>query len=166
MAAGNWPACIAFTLAAEGGLVDDPADPGGLTNFGIAQAAYPGLDIRALTAVGASAIYARDYWAPVAGDALAAGVDLMVFDFGVNAGVRETGLALQDCLGFAGAQRDARIGPLTLAAVAAAEAKALVIGLFGAQMAHYRACADWNDFATGWTLRCERRREAALALAG
>jgi lysozyme family protein len=30
-----------FVLTAEGDLVDDPPDPGGLTKFGISQRAYP-----------------------------------------------------------------------------------------------------------------------------
>ena len=30
--------CLAFTLRAEGGYVDDPADPGGATNMGVTLA--------------------------------------------------------------------------------------------------------------------------------
>jgi len=32
--------CLAFTLRAEGGYVDDPADPGGATNMGITLATF------------------------------------------------------------------------------------------------------------------------------
>ena len=32
--------CLAFTLRAEGGYVDNPADPGGATNMGITLATY------------------------------------------------------------------------------------------------------------------------------
>jgi lysozyme family protein len=49
-------------LRSEGGLVNDPADPGGLTNYGISQRAYPGVDIAKLTKEEAIAIYYRDYW--------------------------------------------------------------------------------------------------------
>ena len=35
MADADWNACLAFVLAAEGGYVDDPMDPGGATNLGI-----------------------------------------------------------------------------------------------------------------------------------
>ena len=55
--------CIAHVLAAEGGLVNDPKDPGGVTKFGISQRSYPALDIRALTLDDAKTIYQRDYWA-------------------------------------------------------------------------------------------------------
>ena len=45
----NFPDCISHVLAAEGGLVNDPQDPGGVTKFGISQRSYPALDIRELT---------------------------------------------------------------------------------------------------------------------
>ena len=32
---------IAHTLQEEGGLVDHPKDPGGITNFGVSLKAYP-----------------------------------------------------------------------------------------------------------------------------
>ena len=48
---------VDFILSVEGGLVDDPTDPGGLTKFGISQRAYPKLNIRDLTADTAKALY-------------------------------------------------------------------------------------------------------------
>jgi len=45
----------------EGGLSDHPADPGGLTKFGISRRAYPHLDIERLTRAQAQALYVRDY---------------------------------------------------------------------------------------------------------
>lgn len=53
---------IPIVLANEGGLTDDPKDPGGLTNFGISRRSYPDVDIRNLTRDGAAAIYLRDFW--------------------------------------------------------------------------------------------------------
>ena len=50
---------LAFTLKQEGGLVDNPADPGGLTNYGIALNVHPELtadDIRTMTPERAAAI--------------------------------------------------------------------------------------------------------------
>jgi lysozyme family protein len=55
---------VALVLKHEGGLVDNPQDPGGLTNFGISKRAYPSLDIANLTVDDAKAIYQRDYWKP------------------------------------------------------------------------------------------------------
>lgn len=55
---------VALVLKHEGGYVNDPADPGGETNFGISKRSYPNVDIKALTAEAASTIYERDYWKP------------------------------------------------------------------------------------------------------
>ena len=41
--------CVLFVLNEEGGYVNDPADPGGETNFGISMRAHPEVDIKALT---------------------------------------------------------------------------------------------------------------------
>ncbi|MBI5843910.1 MAG: hypothetical protein HZB23_04475 [Deltaproteobacteria bacterium] len=48
-------------MAHEGGYVNDPADPGGETRFGISRRAYPNEDIKALTRERAAEIYYRDY---------------------------------------------------------------------------------------------------------
>ena len=40
---------IDVVLKHEGGLVDDKDDPGGLTNLGLSQRAYPDDDIRGLS---------------------------------------------------------------------------------------------------------------------
>jgi len=53
---------IKYVLKHEGGLVNDPADPGGLTNRGITQRDYPHLDIAHLTEAETIAIYRKDYW--------------------------------------------------------------------------------------------------------
>ena len=53
---------IDVVLKHEGGLVDDKDDPGGLTNLGISQRAYPDEDIRGLTVERAKELYKRDYW--------------------------------------------------------------------------------------------------------
>jgi len=49
-------------LADEGGYVNDPADPGGETKFGIARRFHPELDIRNLTRDAAIEIYFREWW--------------------------------------------------------------------------------------------------------
>ena len=92
----NFGTCLAFTLKEEGGYSDDPADPGGATNMGITLATYrqwadnpnlAPLQVRDLSERTARAIYRSLYWNPLRADALPAGVDLSVFDMGVNAGI-------------------------------------------------------------------------------
>ena len=55
----TFPDCISHVLAAEGGLVNDPKDPGGVTKFGISQRSYPALNIRELTPDDAKANFYR-----------------------------------------------------------------------------------------------------------
>ena len=53
---------IPIVLENEGGYVNDPADPGGETKYGISKRSYPALDIKNLTVEQATAIYLRDFW--------------------------------------------------------------------------------------------------------
>lgn len=55
---------IDLVLRHEGGLVNDPQDPGGVTNFGISKRSYPDLDIPNLSRAQAGSIYQRDFWTP------------------------------------------------------------------------------------------------------
>src|SRR4051812_11102978 len=131
-------ACLTFTLAQEGGYVDDPADPGGATNMGVTLATYrhwdhdPALgpaEVRAMTRQTAAAIYRTLYWNALRRDSLPAGVDLSAFDFGVNAGTRRGAELLQEALGFPPDQVDGCVGPETLRAGLTADAATLIEGL-------------------------------------
>ena len=91
----RFDACMPFIFKAEGGYSDNPADPGGPTNFGITLAtlrAYEGDpnltadNVKTLTPAVAKEIYRTAYWNRMQCGALPAGLDLEVFDFGVNSG--------------------------------------------------------------------------------
>lgn len=89
----NFSACLAFTLKHEGGWSDLDGDSGGATNKGITFATfkrwYPEATLDLLRTISdeqVAHIYAEGYWKPVNADLLSFGVDLMVFDFAVNAG--------------------------------------------------------------------------------
>ena len=84
---GDFQQSVAFVLQAEGGYVNNPADPGGATNFGISKRSYPALDIAALTREQATAIYYRDYWLPSGAQDLPQPLALVHFDTAVNLGV-------------------------------------------------------------------------------
>ena len=71
----------------EGGLVDHPSDPGGVTKYGISQRAYPHLDIPNLTVDEAREIYVRDYITPVMKVVLSERMQAMVSDAAVNHGL-------------------------------------------------------------------------------
>lgn len=57
--------------APNGGYVNDPADKGGETKYGISKRAYPNEDIKNLTEVRAKIIYRCDYWDRFRGDYIA-----------------------------------------------------------------------------------------------
>ena len=87
--ADNFDTCLDFTLKAEGGYSNNPADSGGPTNMGITLATYRqwsdnpnlgALQIQDMSERTASAIYRSLYWNPLRADALPTGVDLSVFD--------------------------------------------------------------------------------------
>ena len=121
-----WQAVIMSTLEVEGGLVDHPNDPGGLTNWGISQRAYPDLDIRELTREEAIAIYHRDYWLPIP-DTLPDAMRWMLFDCAVNHGLKVA--------------RDW------------ARAHASLEGLVAARLRFYTNLTTWPTFGKGWTRR-------------
>jgi lysozyme family protein len=165
--------CVAFTLRQEGGYVDDPADPGGATNMGITLATYRewsddprlgDLQVKDMTLKTARAIYQSRYWNPLRADALPPGVDLSVFDMGVNAGISRSARLLQQALGFTGDQVNGSIGPGTLAAADRFDARTLVNNLADLQTAYYRSLANFPIFGNGWIRRTKARRYAALAM--
>lgn len=115
-------------LAFEGGKVDDPADLGGRTAYGITQRTFdawrrdqkpsqPSLDVWLITTQECEAIYRQRYWQIISGDDLAAlsgKLALCVFDGAVNHGVGLSSRLLQRVVG---TTQDGVIGPQTIACV-------------------------------------------------
>src|SRR5260370_42178613 len=167
--ADMFDACLAFTLRAEGGYVDDPADPGGATNMGITLATYrewsgdpASVPPRSRTEPTARAIYRSLYRNPLRADALAIGLDLSVFDMGVNAGIWRSARLLQRALGFTGEEVDGCIRPETLGAAAKCDPCTLVTDLDERQAAHYQSPDDCPIFRPGRLHRNEARDNGAL----
>jgi lysozyme family protein len=106
-------------IGLEGGYVHHPNDRGGETNWGISKRAHPNVNIRALTRDAAAAIYHRDYYMPLRCDRFnSEPLAQLVFEFGVNAGVRTAAKALQRAINGLGRPLsvDGRVGPATTAA--------------------------------------------------
>lgn len=73
--------------AHEGGLIDDPDDPGGITKFGVSRRSYPHLDIRNLTWEQAQVIFTSDYFKKPGLDAIPdPGLQEQVMDVAINSG--------------------------------------------------------------------------------
>jgi lysozyme family protein len=121
---------VTKTLEYEGGLVDNPADPGGLTNFGIALKFHPELtadDIRAMTRTRAIGIYRQQYWPDIYTQIQSQAVANCLFDFGVTSGPATAVQTIQGILFLRGhGSQDGAFGPATLAAVNRQAEEALV----------------------------------------
>ena len=77
---------IEVVLEHEGGYVNDPKDPGGETNFGIAKRSHPDVDIANLTKDGAKEIYKEHYWVKNKVESLSEELRHIYFDMCVNQG--------------------------------------------------------------------------------
>lgn len=163
-------ACNAITAKWEGGWSDHPADPGGKTMYGITQAtlsAYLGrpatvAEIRTLSKAQATAIYRDRYWKRVGGDQLPPGVDLCVYDFGVNSGPERAVKSLQAALGV---KADGWVGDLTVAALRSANPRELINTLCDRRLAFLKALPTWDNFGRGWANRVADVRKRAMAMA-
>lgn len=141
---------VTYVLDQEGGLVDNPQDPGGLTSYGISQKAYPDEDIRAMTPQRAAQIYERDYWTPLRGEQLPDPVSFALLDFAVNSGVHGAIRTLQKALEI---QADGIMGPYTLGVATRTPSKVVIINLSTQRILLLAEDKNWQTFKEGWTKR-------------
>ena len=145
----NFYTSLDFTLKYEGGFTNDLKDPGGPTNFGITIATLSHelgrratvTEVRNLSKETASAIYRKKYWNTINANMYPSGVDLMLFDIGVNMGI---GRAMQF---------DQQVGSIPV--------KARILRLHNLRMGFWKRLATWARFGRGWT----QRETACYALA-
>lgn len=146
---------IAFILDHEKGLVDDPRDPGGLTNKGIALKRHPELTadfIRNITDEQATAIYAGPvYWGAVQGDKLPQFLQLIMLDCAVLDGPGAAVRYLQKALGVA---VDGVLGQHTLQAAAVANDTETLAVLNAARIFDMSTKSNWSHDGLGWVIRC------------
>ena len=110
---------IEVVLHHEGGYVNDPDDPGGETNFGVAKRSHPDVDIKNLTKDGAKEIYKEVYWDKNKVESLPENLRHIAFDMYVNQGKSRGVKILQQAANAKGAglKVDGGLGPMTLKAI-------------------------------------------------
>ena len=110
---------IKVVLKHEGGYVNDPVDPGGETNFGIAKRSHPDVDIKNLTKEGAKEIYYQDYWMKNRVPQVPDELKHIYFDMCVNQGRGRAVKILQQAANAKGANLkvDGGLGPKTISAL-------------------------------------------------
>jgi lysozyme family protein len=175
MLTAKFQAVLPITLGYEGGFSIVRSDPGNWTGGkvgrgqlkgtlkGIAASSHPGLDIKNLSDQQIASIYEAEYWRPIRGDMLPAGVDLSTFDFAVNSGVGRSAKALQKAAGVA---QDGAVGPATIAAVATRNPVALIRAINDGRLGFLQSLAIWKTFGKGWGARVGSVRARSLLMAG
>lgn len=165
----NFDRCLDVVLVQEGGFTNDPQDPGGATNWGItfeelkrwrhADATVD--DVKNMTKDEAREIYRTNYWNLMKCDELTAGVDLTVFDFGVNAGPSRSIKMLQKIVGVT---EDGSVGPITISAAKAVDAKQIIHAMAQRRLDYYRGLSTWPHFGKGWTNRTNAVEKASIEM--
>ena len=172
---GNFEQCLEWLLKHEGGFVNHPDAPGGITNKGITLNTYSRwlsevMDIdaelnedtmRNIPDAHVEQIYRQEYWNRVNGNDLPSGVDWAVFDWAVNSGTGRAARMVQRCVGV---NADGAIGPLTLAAVRGHGDTRLIEQLTQRRQAFYERLKTFEHFGKGWTRRNEETKEQAFSL--
>jgi lysozyme family protein len=169
----NFETCLALMLAHEGGFVNHPQDPGGMTNLGVTKRVWEewvGHDVdekqmRALTPETVAPLYKRKYWDACRADDLVAGVDYVVFDVAVNSGPGRAVKFLQSCVGVTA---DGGFGSATLAAVKEAEKDpARLVELYCAKRLEFlQSLKTFETFGKGWSRRVQEVKDKALKMLG
>jgi lysozyme family protein len=153
------PVILRLSTNNEGGYSNHPKDPGGPTNHGITIATLRAYrqrpvsidDVKRLSLDEANKIYEQNYWRPIWGDKLPAGLDYALFDFGINSGPSRAVKTLQGLL--PGVAIDGVMGVKTLTGIEAADTAVLIKRLCDERLKFCRKLKTWKDFGRGWTYR-------------
>ena len=145
-------------LRHEGGFVNHPNDPGGMTNLGVTKAVWDAhtgksateADMRALTPEAVQPVYRARYWDAIQGDALPHGLDYCIFDCAVNSGPGRAVKLLQYVLY---TKVDGVLGKHTLAALQRADPVGLIEDYSQKRLDFLKSLPTWPTFGTGWGQR-------------
>jgi lysozyme family protein len=166
----NFAEALQKLLVHEGGFVDHPKDPGGMTNLGVTKAVWEEWvghpvdekQMRALTPATVAPLYRAKYWDKIKGDDLPTGVDYVVFDAAVNSGPGRAAKWLQACVGV---EPDGGIGPKTLAAVTSFDASQLIEDYAKRRLSFLMDLQTWDTFGKGWGRRVAEVEKTGLDMA-
>jgi len=162
----NFPAALQALLKHEGGYVNHPSDPGGMTNLGVTKRVWEewvGHEVdekqmRALTPELVAPLYKKKFCDKVCVDELPTGLDLAVFDLAVNSGPGRAAKMLQKVLGVT---QDGAIGPQTLAKAVNVDSSKLIADYNAERLAFLQALPTWGTFGKGWGRRVAEVTEQA-----
>jgi uncharacterized protein (TIGR02594 family) len=172
---------LTHVLEMEGGYTNDPADPGGPTNFGITLAGYARSTKTTVTASNRDAltyalqhialahvraIYLGNYWLPSGCPHLPPALAFFHFDTAVNMGTGTAIRMLQTALAQIApdCQIDGEPGPQTQAAARRADPSLALSAYAELRRRRYRSLAGFPRFGRGWLRRVDTTLARALSL--
>ena len=169
----NFDVCLRKLLSHEGGYVNHPSDPGGMTNLGVTARVWGEWvghpvgekQMRALTPETVAPLYKKKYWDACRANDLVSGLDYAVFDVAVNSGVGRAVMFLQSCVG---AIPDGGYGPATAALVEKAQQEypARLISLYcSKRLGFLESLATFATFGKGWSRRVAEVKSKATSMA-
>lgn len=182
MVAQNFVPSLVCVNVHEGGLDDDPRDPGGRTAYGVTQARYnqylrdkgrPRADVWKITVPEREEIWRTYYWNVIRGDELPAGLDYVVFDGAVNSGPAQAVKWLQRAINDVRAKTgegpiavDGQMGTNTVAAANAIDDTDAVIERVQARrLAMLQNLRTWPVYGKGWGRRVAEVKKLGQAVA-
>jgi len=165
----NFDKCLEMLLSHEGGFVNHPEDPGGITNLGVTKKVYDEWtgresteqEMRDLTPDDVAPIYKKNYWDRVKGDSLPSGLDWACFDWCVNSGSGRPAKAVQRAVG---ATADGAIGPATLGLIMEKDPKFIIEYVHDVRQDFYKSLKTFETFGRGWTRRNKETLHQALEM--
>jgi lysozyme family protein len=166
----NWDESFEMVLKHEGGFVNHPKDPGGMTNLGVTKAAWEGyvgksVDetfMRSLTPEVVKPFYKAMYWDKIKGDQLPAGVDYAAYDLAVNSGVGRAAKFLQE---IAGVTVDGVLGPKSMGAIRECDPEQTAEAICDMRLDFLKRLPTFETFGKGWTIRVNDVRAKAAEMA-
>ena len=165
----NCDAALKAILHHEGGYVNHPADPGGMTNLGVTKRVWEAWvkkavgekEMRALTPATVAPMYRKKYWDAVKADELPTGLDYLMFDFAVNAG---PGRAIKTMQKAIGTNPDGVIGPKTMQALKDADQTDLIAKFSMEKELFYKSLPTFATFGKGWMRRVAEAQSHAVTM--
>jgi len=165
----NFNEALKAILKHEGGFVNHPKDPGGMTNLGVTKKVWEEWvgkpvgekEMRALTPGTVAPMYKKKYWDAVKADELPTGLDYLMFDFAINAGPGRAAKTMQKAIG---TTPDGAIGPKTMAALKAADPADLIAKFSMEKELFYKALPTFATFGKGWLRRVDEAKSHAVTM--
>ena len=166
----NWEKSFAAVLKHEGGYVNHPKDPGGMTNLGVTKRNWEiflnrdvtEAEMRALTPDVVKPFYKSMYWDKIKGDQLPSGVDYAAYDLAVNSGTGKAAKFLQE---IAGVTADGVIGPKSLEAIKACDPEQTIDALCDMRLDFLKRLSNFETFGKGWSIRVADVKDKATDMA-